>query len=143
MTITVQQVFDQAIHLMDEQHETTGATSTADTNEYKSRTISILNTVIPRLFPFSSNYDWSRSGRQDPPVLLWNDYANPDFEQTIYLDDSLSLGLLPLYLAAQLLSGENEAMAAWFMGQYRESLADFRRNIPASFESISTPYGLF
>ena len=49
MTITVQQVFDQAIHLMDEQNETTGATITADTAEYKSRTISILNTAIARL----------------------------------------------------------------------------------------------
>jgi hypothetical protein len=143
MTTTVQQVFDQAIHLMDEQNETTGATATADTNEYKTRTISILNTAIPRLYPYSGNYDRREPGRQDPPTLEWNDYRNPDFSQVIQLDDAICLGLLPFYLAAQLLSGENEGLAAWFMNQYREALADFKRNVPAVFEQISTPYGLF
>lgn len=141
--ITVQQVYDQAIHLMDEQNETTGGTSTADTAEYKSRTISILNTAIPRLYPYSSNFDRMASGRPEPVILGCDDYANPDFEQIIMLDDSLCLGLLPFYLAAHLLSGENEALAAWFMNQYRECLNDFKRNVPASFEPIPTPYGLF
>lgn len=51
--MTVQQVFDMAIHIVDEQSESTGATITVDTEEYKFRTISILNAVIPRLFPYS------------------------------------------------------------------------------------------
>lgn len=143
MNITVQQVFDQAIHLMDEQNETTGSTMTADTTEYKSRTISILNTAIVRLYPYSTNYDRDSSGRPEPAILFCSNYADPDFEQIIMLDDSLCLGLLPFYLAAQLLSGENESLAAWFMSQYRENLAEFKRNVPASFEQISTPYGLF
>ena len=143
MTITVQQVFDQAIHLMDEQNESTGATITADTEEYKSRTISILNTAIARLYPYSSNYDRELPGRAYPESLDVKDYANPDFTQKIMLDDTLCIGLLPLYLAAQLLSGENEALAAWFMTQYRENLNEFRRNVTASFEQISTPYGTF
>lgn len=143
MTITVQQVFDQAIHLMDEQNESTGATITADTEEYKSRTISILNTAIARLYPYSSNYDRELPGRAYPESLAVKDYANPDFTQKIMLDDTLCIGLLPLYLAAQLLSGENEALAGWFMGQYREALADVKRSIPGSFEQITTPYGLF
>lgn len=143
MNITVQQVFDQAIHLMDEQNEQNGSTMTVDTAEYRSRTISILNTAIPRLYPYSSNYDRTRSGRPASQILVCEDYANPDFEQIIMLDDDLCLGLLPFYLAAQLLSGENEALAAWFMTQYRENLNDFKRNIAASFEQISTPYGLF
>lgn len=143
MTTTVQQVFDQAIHLMDEQNETTGATATADTNEYKSRTISILNTAIPRLYPYSSNCDRYSRSRPKAIVLYCDDYAEPDFEQVIMLDDALSLGLLPFYLAAQLLSGENEGLAAWFMTQYRENLNEFKRNMLSSFEAISTPYGLF
>ena len=143
MNITVQQVFDQAIHLMDEQNEQNGSTVTVDTQEYKSRTISILNTAIPRLYPYSSNYDRSAAGRPAANILKCGDYRNPDFTQVIMIDDDLCLGLLPFYLAAQLLSGENEALAAWFMTQYRESLNDFKRNIPASFEPISTPYGLF
>lgn len=142
MTTTVQNVFDQAIHLMDEQNENTGATTTADTREYKSRTISILNTIVPRLYPYSSNYDRNEQGR--PCIVLERgDYANPDFTQVILLDDVISMGVLPFYLAANLLSGENESLAAWFMNQYRESFAEVKRTAPASFEAISTPYGTF
>lgn len=143
MTTTVQQVFDQAIHLMDEQNENTGATSTADTSEYKSRTISILNTAIPRLYPYSSNYDREAPGRPKAMILTCASYANPDFSQVIMLDDALSLGLLPFYLAAHLLSGENEALAALFTQRFQEALNDLKKTTPASFEAISTPYGLF
>lgn len=143
MTITVQQIFDQAIHLMDEQNETNGATSTADTREYKSRTISILNTAIPRLYPYSSNYDRDAVGRPKSKVLTCTNYENPDFSQVIMLDDDLSLGLLPFYLGAHLLSGENEALAAWFMSQYRDAFGELKKTTPASFEAIPTPYGLF
>ena len=143
MTTTVQQVFDQAIHLMDEQNETNGSTETVDTNEYKSRTISILNTAIPRLYPYSSNYDREAAGRPRARILYCENYAEPDFDQIIMLDDAISLGLLPFYLAAHLLAGENDSLAAWFMNQYRESLADIKRNAYSEFEQISTPYGLF
>lgn len=142
MAITVQQVFDQAIHLMDEQNENTGATVTVDTKEYKSRTISILNTAIARLYPYSATYDRNNS-RRKVKTLSCDNYAEPDFEQTVPLDDTMCLGLLPYYLAAQLLSGENETLAAWFMNLYREAFADIRRTYPAEFEQISTPYGLF
>ena len=143
MTTTVQQVFDMAIHLMDEQNENNGATTTADTSEYKSRTISILNTAIPRLYPFSSNLDRDADGRPKAQLLLCNSYENPDFQQVIMLDDAISIGLLPFYLAAHLLSGENETLAAWFMNQYREVMGDLKKTTPASFEAITTPYGLF
>ena len=41
---TVQQVFDAAIYMMDEQSEANGNTGTADTIEYKFRTVPIINT---------------------------------------------------------------------------------------------------
>lgn len=140
---TVQQIFDMAIHLMDEQNESSGATETTDTNEYKYRTISILNSVIPRLYVYSSTYVDKGKGRTAPRQLTTEDYANPDFEQTIPLDDVLSLSLLPYYLASQLLSAENETLSAWFMNMYRENLNDIRNRSLADFEAISTPYGLF
>lgn len=139
--VTVQQVFDMAIHLMDEQNESTGATGTVDTNEYKYRTISILNSVIPALYPFSGNYDPGTAGRPVPAVLAAADYKNPDFTQQIDLDDTLCLAVLPYYLAAQLLAGENEALAAWFMNRYREAFRDLSRLIPSEFEQIPSPYG--
>jgi hypothetical protein len=141
--VTVQQVFDMAIHLMDEQNETTGATGTVDTQEYKYRTISILNSVIPALYPFSGNYKVGTSGRPSPAQLFADDYKNPDFDQTIPLDDTLGLSVLPYFLAAQLLSAENEMLAAWFMNRYREAFNDLRNRIPAEFERITVSYGGF
>ena len=141
--VTVQQIFDMAIHLMDEQNESNGNTITVDTSEYKSRTISILNSVIPALYPYSGDFDPGTSGRPVPQTLKWDNYQNPDFTQTVALDDTLCLSVLPYYLAAQLLSAENETLAAWFMNRYRETFNDLRNRIPADFERISTPYGLF
>lgn len=141
--VTVQQVYDMAIHLMDEQNETSGATMTTDTQEYKFRTLSILNSVIPVLYPYSGNYVPGTSGRPKVRQLYADDYANPDFEQGIPLDDTLSLSLLPYYLAAQLLSSENDTLSAFFMNQYREMKYEIRDKVPASFEAITTPYGLF
>ena len=54
---TVQEVFDAAIHLMDEQNESSGATETQDTTPYKVRTINILNVIIPSLYPYSDTYE--------------------------------------------------------------------------------------
>lgn len=140
---TVQQIFDMAIHLMDEQNESNGATGSVDTNEYKYRTISILNSIVPRLYIYSSNYVDKGKSRTAPRQLDNDDHGNPDFDQSIPLDDVLSLSLLPYYLAAQLLSAENESLAAWFMNLYRENFNDIRNKSVASFEAIETPYGLF
>ena len=136
---TVQQIFDMAIHLMDEQSESTGETSTVDTQEYKFRTISILNSVIPALAPYSEKTWQGRTAA----ILYPGSYKDPNFKQDIPLDDTLCFAVLPYYLAAQLLSGENEELAAWFMGRYREAFLDLRNKIPAEFESIQPVYGLF
>lgn len=139
---TVQNVYDMAIHLMDEQSESSGATETVDTSEYKFRTISILNTVIPALYPFSGDYK-AVSGRPFSGILYCEDYKNPDFDQDIPLDETLCFAVLPYYLAAQLLSAENETMANWFMSRYREAFNDIRSRVPAEFERIETSYGGF
>jgi hypothetical protein len=136
---TVQKIFDMAIHLMDEQNESTGETGTVDTQEYKFRTISILNSVIPALRPYSEQPWKDRTAA----VLYAGEYKNPKFDQEIPLDDTLCFAVLPYYLASQLLSGENEDLAAWFMGRYREAFMEVRNKIPASFEPVNTPYGLF
>ena len=51
MSTTAQWVFDKAIYLMDEQNESSGATVTSDTNEYKLRTVPILNVLRGELYP--------------------------------------------------------------------------------------------
>lgn len=142
--ITVQNVFDMAIHMMDEQSESTGSTVHTDTAEYKFRTISILNAVMPALYPFSDTYDPSGSGRPVCPLLtIPANYSTPDFTQEIPLDDTLARGVLPYALAAHLLSGENGDLSAWFMSRYNQVFGDVRSKIPGEFAPIETPYGLF
>lgn len=143
MAVTAQQVFDMAIHLIDEQSESTGTTMTEDTDEYRYRTISILNTAIPTLYPYSSNYTQVETGRPEPDILLVTDYQNPDLTQVIALDDTLCLAILPYYLAGWLLAGENTELSDRLLSRYRESLLAVRDKLPAKWEQISTPYGLF
>ena len=142
---TVQQVFDAAMHLMDEQAEATGATMTDDTNEYRYRTINILNTIIPALFPFSDTYDVTTpiAGRPVVPQLTAAESANPDFTQIVPLDDTLAMGVLPYALGAHLAATENDDLSAWLMNRYETAFAKLHNRIPSSFEPISAPYGLF
>lgn len=137
----VQKVFDIAIHMMDEQSQDTGATMTEDTEEYKFRTISILNVVLPSLYPYSRNYF------PDTPCPLLAQPADHSlaryFKQEIPLEDSLAVGVLPYALAAHLLAGENEELSAWFLARYHNAFSEIRNRNPAVFEPIQTPYGLF
>lgn len=137
--MTVQKIFDMAIHLMDEQNESTGATETVDTEEYKFRTISVLNGVIPALRPYSE-MPWKD---RTAAILYVEDYKNPRFDQDIPLDDTLCLALLPLYLAGMLLSGENEDLSTLFLNRYERAFLDLRNKLPAEFEPITPVYGLF
>lgn len=142
--MTVQQVYDMAVHLLDEQNEGNGETVTVDTQEYKFRTISILNTIIPVVYPYSDTYDTEGDGRPVPPLLdIGTNYRNPDFLQDIGLDDTICAAVLPLYLAAQLIFAENESLAQWLMARYQIALADVKNKIPGVFKPIATPYGLF
>lgn len=136
---TVKKIYDMAIHLMDEQSESSGATETVDTEEYKFRTISILNGVIPALRPYSEKPWKDRTAA----ILYAADYKNPQFDQEIPLDDTLCFALLPLYLAGMLLSSENEDLSALFMNRYDRAFLDLRNKLPAEFEPIKPVYGLF
>lgn len=141
--VTVQDIFDAAMDLMDEQDEKNGSTSTTDTREYALRTISILNTAIPNLYPYSDRSRQGKAGRPIPVQLLALDRSNPDFSQVIFLDDALCWGLLPFWLASLLRSGEDEEFANRMMTEYNKAFAGIRTLAPAEFEPIPTPYGLF
>ena len=142
--ITIQQVFDMAIHMMDEQSENNGNTNTSDTREYKYRTVSILNVLLQQLYPYSDTCDHNVPGRPVCPALIAPESGKePDMTQVLPLDDVLSTGVLPYGLAGHLLSVENESLSAWFLARYSQAFTDLRNKIPGSFEPIPTPYGLF
>lgn len=123
-------IFDTAIHLMDEQDEANGETVTQDTEEYKLRTLSILNILRNELYPLSDNYTVSENGRR--PFLE----PLADFTEDIGLDDALAKAVLPHGLAAYLLLGEDNTKASFFNQKYEEMKASFRQRSFAVWEDI-------
>ena len=53
---TVQEIFDEAIHLIDAQNEQTGSTNTTDTKEYEVRACKCLSTLLNEAYPYSDTY---------------------------------------------------------------------------------------
>ena len=130
-----QWIFEKTMHLMDEVNQSTGAVDTADTKEYKNRTLAILNLLRVECFPASDTYDVTEPGKRPicPEIA--------DFEMPIGLDDGICQGVLPYGLAAHLLLEENPGLAAYFNGRYTEALAAANRRIPAWAEDIANLYG--
>ena len=135
MATTAMQVFELAIHLMDEANESTGSVDTADTREYKNRTLAILNILRVECFPASDTWAVSEAGKR-PVCPLITDFTTP-----IGLDDGICQGVMPYGLAAHLLLDENPDVAAFFNQRYAELLSEYRRGIPAASEDIQELYG--
>lgn len=136
---SVQAIFDKAIYLIDAQNESTGNTQTGDTQEYKVRTIGILNNLLDDVYPYSDTYPTPTDGKR--PAL--DDIT--DFSDEPDLDAMILREVLPCGLAAKLLSEENPSLANYFQQLYEAAL-NKARNKPANFESIgddsfSLPYG--
>lgn len=128
-------VFDLAIHLMDEQYELTGETRTIDTKEYEFRTLSILNVLRHELYPYSDTYEGGTNGKRHICPKLTT------FEQAIDLDDAIAQGVMPYGLAAHLLLGENDTMAAFFNQRYSELAYKIGSKRMAQWEDITyTPF---
>lgn len=130
-----QWIFEKAMHLMDEVNESTGATDTSDTKEYKNRTIPILNILRVECFPASDTYQVVEPGKRPicPEIT--------DFQSAIGLDDGICQGVLPYGLAAHLLLDENPDVAAYFNQRYTELLSQYRSAIPTAGEEIQDLYG--
>lgn len=135
MSTTVQWVFDRAIHLMDEQNESTGKTQTSDTREYEFRTLSILNVLRHELYPISDTYAIVEPGKR--PIVA----ELTAFDQEIDLDDGVAQGILPYGLAAHLLLGENDSLANYFSQRYSERYQSMMQTLPSQWEDIPLAYG--
>lgn len=120
---------------MDEVNESTGQTDTADTKEYKNRTLAILNILRVECFPASDTYKITTPGKRPicPEIV--------DFDTEIGLDDGICQGVLPYGLAAHLLLDENPDMASYFNQRYSELLNQYKYGIPAAAEDIESLYG--
>lgn len=127
-------IFDRAINLMDEQNEQNGETRTQDTEEYRYRTLSILNVLRNEVYPYSDMFVVGDDGKRAicPEIK--------SFEQILDIDDAIAQTVLPYGLAAHLLIGENDTLAAFFNQRYTELLYTIGSRRPAQWEDIPTMY---
>ena len=134
-TTTAQRVFDVTMGLMDEVNESSGATDTTDTREYKQRALFILNTLRGELYPFSDTYKVDESGKRPISPVIEN------FTDVIQLDDTICQSVMPYGLAAHLLLTETPDAAAFFQQRYEELVAKLAKGVPMGSEDIQDLYG--
>ena len=127
-------VLELAIALTDNQDEN-GNYRISDNNEYRYRTLQILNTLIPELFPYSDTYKITQKGKR--PII---EYLTT-FDQEIGLDDYICRSVLPEGLAGLLFADENPSMASLHWQIYEERKANLARGMPAESEPIEDVYG--
>lgn len=135
-TTTAQRVFDIAMGLMDEVNESSGATDTTDTREYKVRTLLILNALRGELYPYSDTYEMEDPGKR--PILSVID----SFDSIIGMDDYICQTVMPYGLAAQLFLDENQVAANFFQQRYEELRNNLSRGLPQGSEDITDIYGV-
>lgn len=130
----VQEIFDIAIHLMDEQSEATGSTRTSETEEYTFRTPSALNSILNWVYPYSDTYVQALNGKRPtyPKVVSMSD--------TVDMDDYICLSVLPYGLAARL-AEEGSAMKNWFEQTFLERMEAARSRLPATDGVVEDVYG--
>lgn len=134
MLNTVQDVFDIAVRLMDEQNESTGNTNTADTKSYAVRTPSLLNSILDQVYPASDTYRTGTAGKRPvcPKVSAMTD--------TLDLDERICTGVLPWGLAG-LLSDESSPRGDFFWQTFLERLAEAKASIPSEIGVVEDVYG--
>lgn len=136
-SITGMDVFLRAITMMDELSDE-GKYKYEDTEEYRLRTLAILNVLQQELYPFSDTYrknsEWE-SGRRPVAAQLEDLYSEID------LDDYCAGTVLPYGLAAHLLMAEDPSSANFCQQRYDELKASLQRGMPAESEDITDLYG--
>ena len=141
-TITGMDVFQRAITMMDELNDA-GEYVYEDTEEYRNRTLAILNTLQNELYPYSDTcpkwQEWEHGRR---PVLI----PLESLDDVIDLDDYCAGTVLPYGLAAHLLLDENPTSAGFFQQRYDELKMALMRgvgklNVSEDIDDIYGPNG--
>ena len=130
---TVSDVFDVTMQLIDEVSDT-GATQTTDTEEYRNRTIGIMNILISECYPFSDEKDNTKLDS------AWRAVEEND-DSLKGIDNTLALGVMPYGLAANLLTDENPTAANYYQQRYEALLAVKRSRMQADVGEIENVYG--
>lgn len=127
MAATVEQVFNQAMGIMDEL-SATGNAQTADTKEYEYRTPAIINMLISELKMLTGDTEeWM-------PVEGLDDYISG-------ADTTYALGAMGYGLAANLLVDENPTAAGFYEQRYEELRTQYISRQPAVMGQTEDVYG--
>lgn len=132
---TVQEIYDEAIRLMDAQNESNGQTNTADNKEYVFRTPDCLNRYINLVYPYSDTYVAREDGKRTvhPKLQAMTD--------TVDMDDLICFSVLAPALVYELLLEENPDVASARWKDYESALQMAKNTRPAAVESVDMPYG--
>ena len=129
----VSDVFDAAMSIMDELSDS-GKPQTTATDEYKYRTVPIINTMIAELYPFSETKKAGKTASGWRPV--------DEFDDTISeIDNTLALGAMPYGLASALLTDENPEASDRFKRRYNEIVTMHKANAQCSMDTVEDVYG--
>lgn len=129
----VEDVFNAAMAIMDELNDS-GDAQTTDTQEYKNRTLPIMNVLISECYPCSDSKDTTK------PDSAWR--AVTEFDDSLYkIDDTIALGIMPYGLAANLLVDENPSAASFYQERYEGLLKAKARRVRDTVEDIEDIYG--
>ena len=132
---TAQWVFEKTMFLMDEASESFGQADTAQTLDYKNRTVPILNVLRLECYPCSDTRQQAEPGKR--PVCP----EITSLDEPLPLDDYLCQCVLPYGLAAHLLLDENPPLASFFQQRYQELLRAAHTSLPTGSEDIIDLYG--
>ena len=132
---TVQEIFDQAIRMMDAQNESTGSTMTADTKEYALRAPDCLNRYINLVYPYSDTYTPREDGKRavHPRLSAMADEVD--------MDDFICQSVLPPALIYELLREEQPEVANACYQDYERALQDAKQTLPAAYADVEDAYG--
>ena len=132
---TVQQIFDQAIRMMDAQNESTGSTMTADTKEYALRAPDCLNRYINLVYPYSDTY----APREDAKRAVHPRLSA--MADDVDMDDFICQSVLPPALIYELLREEQPEVANACYQDYERALQDAKQTLPAAYADVEDAYG--
>lgn len=136
--VTVKDVFDRAMHLSDNGQENSLETMISDNEEYRYRTLSILNILMGELSLYSDTYE-AETGKRPKITPL----VDINFTEEIPLDDYCAGTVMPYGLAANLFVDENPNFASFAEQRYEELLYNLKNGLgkAAGSEAITDIYG--
>ena len=132
---TVQEIYDEAIRLMDAQNESNGNTNTADNKEYIFRTPDCLNRYINLVYPYSDTYEPRTDGKRTVHTKL------EAMTDKVDMDDLICFSVLAPALVYELLLEENPSVANARYKDYENALLMARSTRPSVEEAVEMPYG--